>query len=361
MVVVASSIFWLGGCGGSSRVRIDAGGATFPNPIIQKWKDVYSQEKQVEIDYQEVGSGQGIKSVISKKFVFGCSDAPMNKSEVAEADKEGGEVIHVPVTMGAVAIVYNLPGIDNLVLDGPLLASIFLGDVSAGGDPKDLASRKPLMWNDKRIKDMNPKSADKLPEKPVNPVGRSDSSGTSNIFTEYLSKSSGDFAKAIGTTKSPKWPPFCSLEDKSSGIAGRVAGNELTIGYVELSYAKKNNISFATMRNRKGKDIAPEAKAVTAAAAAALAGPKPTKEPYSLHELTYSLTDVDDENAYPICGFSYALLYKKQKADKGKPTVEFLKWATSKGQEYANDLHYAPLPQDLTKKVHERLGQVVFE
>ena len=334
------------GCAGgkSAPQRVSAGGATFVDPIMQKWSGEYKTAKNVEIDYVAKGSGYGISNVTSKSIEFGCSDAPMNKKEIDAAKAAGGDVVHVPVTIGAVAVVYNLPGVKDLKLSGEVLAEIYL--------------RKVTRWNDAKIAALNPGVA--LPEADIAPVRRKESSGTTNIFTEYLSKRSPEFAKAPGTSKDPKWPEGVEGKPENAGIAEHVKNTPNTIGYVELSFAKSNNLSYATMINKAGKPVAPDAVSVTAAVEAAMKV-KQEKEPYALHPLTFSFTDADGDAVYPIVGASYAILFAKQPKDKGSVIVEFLKWVVADGQKFAPELHYAPLPADLTKKAQDLLGTVTFE
>jgi len=333
------------GCGGSSSPkRINAGGATFVDPIMQKWAGEYRRKTGDEVDYIKKGSGYGIKQTVDRNLDFGCSDAPMLKKEVDQAD---GEMIHVPLTMGAVAVIYNLPELSApLKLSGPVLADIY--------------HRKITHWNDDRIKALNPEAAGQLPAKEIVPVFRAEDSGTTNIFSEYLSKSSPSFATEVGTSKKPKWPAGGIGQEGSDGVTSHVAKTPYCIGYVEILFAKKNKVSFATLQNKAGQFVTPDAENVTAAATAAMAT-KPTAEPYSLHELTYSLTNADGEKSYPIAGFSYAILYKKQPKDKGPVIVAFLKWTVTEGQQFAKELEYAPLPADLAAKAVVRLDQVTFE
>jgi phosphate transport system substrate-binding protein len=335
-----------GGCGGgkSAATRVGGGGATFVDPLMQKWSGEYKTAKGVEIDYVAKGSGYGISNVTSKNIEFGCTDAPMNAKEVAGAKDAGGEVVHVPVTIGAVAIIYNLPGVSGLKLTGELLADIYL--------------KKLTTWNDPRIAALNPGVS--LPAAPIAPVCRAESSGTTNIFTEYLSKRSAEFAKSPGTDKKPKWPEGVQGKPENAGIAEHVKNTANAIGYVELAFARKNDIPFATLVNKAGKPVAPDAASVTAAVDAAMKV-KQEKEPYALHPLTFSFTDADGDGAYPIVGASYAILFKKQPKDKGPAIVAFLTWAVTDGQKFAADLDYAPLPAGLAAKGKELLGTVTFE
>lgn len=335
-----------GGSGGGddgTPVRVSAGGATFPDPIMRAWAKEYRKAKKTEIDYVKSGSGKGISDVTAKTIDFGCTDAPMNKKEYEAAKEAGGDVLHVPVTMGGVAIVFNVPGVEKLTLTGKVLADIYLQNVKK--------------WNDKAIAALNPGVP--LPDKDIVPVRRAESSGTTSIFSEYLSKVSGDFKEKVGTTKEMKLTGGVGQQG-NDGIAGFVKNNAGAIGYVELSYANKNKIAIAALTNKAGKAVQPTAESVSAAALSAMAV-KPTTEPYTLHELTFSLTDADGEKSYPIVGISYAILFAKQPKDKGHAIVDFLKWAVGDGQKLATDLDYAPLPDDLSKKAQAKLDTVKFE
>jgi phosphate transport system substrate-binding protein len=331
------------GCGERKSERLSGGGATFVDPIMQKWSAEYKAATGVEIDYSKSGSADGIKKMTERELDFGCSDAPMKKEQVEAARSKGGEVVHVPVIAGGVAVIYNVPGVTDLKLSGPVIAGIYLGQITK--------------WNDHGIAKLNP--GVQLPELAIVPVYRAEGSGTSNIFTEFLSKTDAEFSRKIGASTSPKWPEIGTGQKGSDGVASHVKGNSGCIGYAEVSYALSNDIAVAAVRNARGQFARPEADAVTAAAEWALAQQQ-SKEPYSLHELTYSLTNAETEKAYPICGFSYAVLYKKEPTKKGMALVEFLKWATTEGQKFAVGLHYAPLPAELSRRVAERLNQVEF-
>jgi phosphate transport system substrate-binding protein len=350
LVLVAVVLPFAVGCPGKEdkgtgpAPRVSAGGATFVDPIMQKWSGEYKTAKNVEIDYVAKGSGYGISNVTSKNIEFGCSDAPMTKKEVDAAAAAGGEVIHVPVTIGAVAVIFNVDGVSDLKLTGEVLADIYL--------------KKITKWNDPRIVALNPGAP--LPAADIAPVCRSESSGTTSIFTEYLSKKSAEFAKAPGTDKKPKWPEGVAGKPGNDGIAEHVKQVPNTIGYVEAAYAKTSGKPSAELVNRGGKPVAPGAAAVTAAVESAMKV-KQDKEPYSLHPLAFSFTDAEGDAAYPIVGASYAILFKKQPKDKGPVIAAFLKWVVSDGQKFATDLEYAPLPADLTKKAQDLLGTLSFE
>lgn len=348
--MLVAAIFAVSGCGNRNdgAIRINGGGSSFVNPIMQKWSASFKESNGAEIDYKKSGSGDGVKQMTAKTLDFGCTDVPMTKEQTDVAKKDGGDVIHVPVAMGAVAIIYKVPGIDKpLVLDGKTLADIYLAKVKN--------------WNDQAIVDLNPELKDKLPNLPIILVVRAESSGTTKIFTEFLSKSNSEFKEKIGAKSEPNWGRAGTGQNGNDGVAGFVEKNDGAIGYVELYYAQMGKIAFATIRNRKGKLIAPNSEGGVAAAAETAMSTPPKEEPYSLHELTFSLTDIDADQAYPICGVTYAVLYAKQPEKKGKKIAEFLKWATTDGQKFAKELGYAPLPSELAKKCHSRLDQLKFE
>jgi phosphate transport system substrate-binding protein len=346
-LVIGLAVVGLNGCSdGRPVTRINAGGSTFVDPIMQKWAGEYRGISGIEVDYVKKGSGYGIAQMTARTLDFGCSDAPMTADELARAKAENGDVLHVPVTMGAVAIIYHLPeiGAARLRLSGPVLADIF--------------ARKLTRWNAKPIADLNPGVP--LPDAPVTPVVRAESSGTTNIFSEYLSNVSEPFAQQVGTSKKPKWPDGVIGQEGSDGVTSHVRKNPYCIGYVEVLFAKKNNVPTALVRNRAGAYTPPDPANVTAAAAAA-AGLTPTDPPYSLHELTFSLTDPAGDQSYPISCMSYALVYARQPAAKGRVIADFLRWVVTDGQRFAADLEYAPLPADLQGKAAKRLDAVVPE
>lgn len=323
---------------------MDAGGATFVQPIMKFWTDEFRDKTgdKVKINYQGTGSSDGIKKMTSKEYAFGCSDAPLNQKELDNA-KKTGEVLHIPLVVGAVVPAYNLDVDKPLVFTGPVLADIFLGTIKK--------------WNDPRLVELN-KDA-KLPDLDIQPVFRSEGSGTSFVFTEYLSKASGDFKAKVGATKT--FPDKVGVGKKGSdGVMGHITATPGAIGYVELTYALDTKAKYGMVRNKAGKDVLADSKSLTAAAAA---GMKEKQEgSYALHELTYNLTEQAGDDVYPIAATSFCLLYKKQPSDRGKALVEFLKWATSaEGQTLSEKRNYAPLPEELRKKIAEKLGTVTFE
>jgi phosphate transport system substrate-binding protein len=331
----------------TAAVTLDGGGATFIQPIMQFWKEEFRQANgdKVRINYQATASSDGVKRMTSKELAFGCSDAPMSQAEVDEAKGKGGEVFHVPLVAGAVVAMYNLDLDQPLTFSGPLLADIYLGKV-----------RK---WNDPAVAALNPGVA--LPDLAIQPVFRSEGSGTSYVFTEYLSKVSPEFKAKVGATKQFKDDLKVGLGKKGSeGLAGHVTTTKGAIGYVELTYALDTKAKFGRVVNKAGKPIEPTPKSVTAAVTVGMAQPQ-TDPPYSLHDLTYNLTDLGGDDTYPISVTCFCLLYQKQPAGR-KPLVEFLRWATSDaGQALAERRNFAPLPADLRKKVADKLNAVTFE
>lgn len=371
-VVIASLLAALAGCSGGSSggsagssthaspgagggttteaASLNGQGATFIEPIMKVWTEQYLEEKtggKVKINYQGTGSGAGIQQLIAKTVDFACSDAPMSKDQLEKATEKGGPVVHVPLALGAVVPMYNLEGVDKpLNFTGEVLADIYLGKVKK--------------WNDKALADLNPRVS--LPDVGIQPVFRSDSSGTTNIFTEYLSKVSPEFKSKVGANTTVTFPQGVGIGmPKTNGVAGHVTKTKGAIGYVELTYALDKKAPFGAVKNKAGKFIQADLPSITAAATAGLAE-KQTTEPYSLHDLTYSLTDAAGDGSYPITAVSYGLLYANQPdAHKGKALVTFLKWcASAEGQKMAEKRKFAPLPADLANKIDAKLDTVTF-
>jgi phosphate transport system substrate-binding protein len=338
-----------------AKAEVNAEGATFVEPIMKVWTNEFQSltGDNVKVNYQGKGSGAGISQMTKRLAAFGCSDAPMNAAQLAEAKKTGGDVVHVPLVIGAVVPMYNLPGVEQPVkFTGPLLVEIFTGKVKRWDDPKLAAA--------------NPGVA--LPALDIQPVYRSDPSGTSFIFSDYLSKVDATFKTTVGASTAPNWPKEVGIrQQKSDGVAGHVARTAGAIGYIELTYALDQKATFGSVRNAAGKDVLANLASITAAAAASL-DVKQTEPPYSLHELTANLTNAPGEASYPVAGMSFAVVY--QKPDLGddaakaraKAVVAFLKWAVGDaGQELAGKRNYAPLPPALRARAAERLGTVAVE
>src|ERR1051325_9661306 len=323
------------GCGGgsSSEIRLQGAGATFPNPLYQKWLSEYGKAKpNVKLDYQSIGSGGGIKQLKEQTVDFGASDAPMKDEDLKSAP---GEILHVPTVLGAVTIPYNLEGVSKTLRFSPeVIADIFLG--------------KTKKWNDPKIAADNPGVT--LPATDITVVHRSDGSGTSAVFTDYLSKVSAEWKEKVGTGTSPSWP--VGLGGKGNeGVTGQVKNTPNTIGYVELAYAVQNKLPVALVKNASGSFIQPSIDTVVAAAAASAAS-----MPY---DLRLSITNAAGAGAYPISSYTYILIYKDQKdAAKGKAVVDFLWWGIHEGEKYAKDLLYAPLPDDVVKRAEGKINSI---
>ncbi len=318
---------------GWSDLLINGAGATFPYPIYSKWFDVASKNQPgIQFNYQSIGSGGGIRMLTQKIVDFGASDAPMTDEQIS---KLPGKVLHFPTVMGAVVVAYNLPQVkEKLRLTGPVIADIFMGKITA--------------WNDPAIAKLNPGVA--LPSDAITAGHRSDGSGTTYIFADYLSKVSPEWAKSMGKSTSLKWNG--GLGGKGNeGVTALVEQNPGGIGYIELIYALNNNITFAEIQNHDGKWITASLDGVTAAAAAT-AAEMPA-------DFRVSITDAPGPNAYPISSFTYLLVYQQQ-ADKAKgdQIVKFLKWALHDGQQFAVPLKYAPLPADVVQREDKQIDQI---
>lgn len=322
-----------GGGGGAGVVRLQGAGATFPNPLYQKWLSEYGKvNPNIRIDYQSIGSGGGIKQIKEQTIDFGASDAPMSLEDLKSAP---GPILHIPTVLGAVVLTYNLQGVSQPLRFSPdVVADIFLGKIKR--------------WDDARIKADNANVT--LPSVDITVVHRSDGSGTSAVFTDYLSKVSAEWKSQVGTGTSPKWP--VGLGGKGNeGVTGQVKQTPNTIGYVELAYAVQNKLPVALIKNSSGNFIEPSLDAVTAAAAEAVAT---TPE-----DLRVSITNAGGAQAYPIASYTYILAYQDQKdAVKGKALVDFLWWGIHDGERFAKDLQYAPLPQEIVKRAEQKINSI---
>jgi phosphate transport system substrate-binding protein len=337
---------WISGCGGCSgdfsgsapsAIRLQAGGSTFINPLMTKWSRVYRERTAVEVDYSSTGSGNGIQQTISGILDFGCTDAPLNEEQQAKAAQMGGTVLHIPLTLGGVVPAYNLPGVDQpLRFTGTVLADIYLGKV-----------RK---WNDPALASLNPGLT--LPDLDIAIVFRSDGSGTTDVFTDYLSKVSPEFQRTVGKGTSVRWPVGTGQKG-NEGVAGYIARSPGALGYLELAYAINQKLAFGMVQNREGEFVAASPESLTVAARNSL-----TAIP---DDLRCSLTDAPGAGSYPITGTAWAILYQDQSGNpKGKAIVDFLRWAIREGQQYSVGLHYAPLPDELVQRADKKLDEVVL-
>jgi phosphate transport system substrate-binding protein len=319
-----------------AQAKLTGAGSTFDYPIFSKWFDTYNKMTGVQINYSSIGSGGGIQQASEGTVDFGASDAPLTDQQMGTfKDKRGTEIIHLPIIMGGVAVTYNLPSVGKgLKLDGETLADIYLGKLKK--------------WDDERIKKLNP--GKNLPNKAILVTHRSDGSGTTFIFTNYLSKVSSEWDKKVGNSTSVNWP--VGLGGKGSeGVSGLISQTEGAIGYVELAYAVKNNLPYALMKNKAGNFVDANFNTVTEAAAGAVKNmPK---------DLRAIITNADGKDAYPISGFSWIVVGKDIKnKEKAEALVKFLKWAVTKGQADAKSLFYSPLPAQVQKLDLEKINLI---
>jgi len=319
----------------SQSVDLTGAGATFPYPIYSKWFSDYAKLTGVKINYQSIGSGGGIRQLSEETVDFGASDSPMSDEEMAKA--KGGPILHFPTVLGADVITYNLPGVSApLKITPDVIAAIFMGRIKK--------------WNDTRLATLNPGVS--LPSQDILVVHRSDGSGTTYIFTDYLSTAVPAWKAAVGKGKEVKWPVGLGAKG-NEGVAGQVKQTPGSVGYVELAYAKQNNLPIAAVRNMAGQFVAASVPAVTAAAAG-VAKALPANTDYRV-----SIVDAPGADSYPISSFTWILVYQRQRdAVKGKKLVDFLNWALTDGEKEAVTLDYAPLPTDMAANVKSRLATV---
>lgn len=316
----------------SAQMTINGAGATFPYPIYSKWFDEYARiDPSVRFNYQSIGSGGGQKQILAQTVDFGASDGPMSDENLAKAP---GKLLHIPTVAGAVVITYNLPASPTLTFDGETIADIFHGKIKK--------------WNDPKIAALN--SGTSLPDQEIVVVHRSDGSGTTYIFTDYLSKVSSEWKSKVGNNTSVNWPT--GLGGKGNeGVAGQVKQTPGSLGYVELIYAIQNKMPYATVKNSAGEFVKPTLDSVTAALTTANIP----------DDFRFSMTNAPGKDAYPIAGATWLLVYEQQTdAAKGKKLVEFLKWAETKGEQMAKDLDYAPLPDNLRDRVLKRVNEIKY-
>lgn len=333
LVVLLIASFGCSPGGSNSEVRLQGAGATFPNPLYQKWLSEYGKaHANVKIDYQSIGSGGGIKQIQARTVDFGASDAPMTDAEMKASP---AELIHIPTVLGAVVITYNLQGVAKPLRFSPdVLADIFLGKITK--------------WDDGRIKADNADLT--LPSADITVVHRAESSGTSYVFTDYLSKVSADWKQKVGADKAPNWPVGQGGKG-NEGVTGQIKQQPNTIGYVELAYATQNKLPVALIKNAGGNFVEATVDNVTAAAAASAAN--------TPDDLRVSITNAAGANAYPISSYTYILVYKNQTDEaKGKATVDFVWWGIHDGESFAKDLQYAPLPAEIVKRAEAKINSI---
>jgi phosphate transport system substrate-binding protein len=316
----------------SAETNLNGAGATFPNPIYQKWfSEYHNAHKDVQINYQSIGSGGGIQQLTSGTVDFGASDGPMTDEQLS---KVSGKVFHIPTVLGAVVPMYNINGVTGeLKFTGEVLADIYLGNIKK--------------WNDPKLAKANP--GVKFPDEDIVVVHRSDGSGTTYIFTDYLSKVSSDWKNKVGKGTSVNWP--AGLGGKGNeGVSGMVKQTEGSLGYVELIYAVSNKMSYGSVQNAAGAFVKGSLESVTAAAASMKDMPE---------DFRVSITNAPGKDAYPISSFTWLLVPAEwADATKEKAFVDFLTWMVDKGQSMTSALQYAPLPKNVAAKVKARIKEV---
>ncbi len=342
LLAVVSLLVLTGGCvksgdgnkGKQSSVELLGAGATFPYPFYSKIFDVYASKTGIKVNYQAIGSGGGIRQLLSRTVDFGGTDAFIKDSDPAEAD---GTILHIPTCLGAVALTYNLEGIKRMRFTPDIVAGIFLGKI--------------VNWNDERIRESN-RGID-LPDEKIVVVHRSDGSGTTAIFSDYLSKVSDEWKNSAGSGKSLNWP--AGIGGKGNpGVAGIVKQTPGAIGYVELVYALSNGMPVADIRNRSGNYITPSVESVSLAAAVSI--PDDTR---------VSITDTDAPGGYPVSGFTWLIFYKEQSyggrsLPDARNLLELLWYSVHGGQTYAGQLHYAPLSAEAVRKAENIINSVTY-
>lgn len=348
ITVLSSSI--LAACGGGSiqvnkpnqedknpkntqSVPLTGAGSTFVYPFFSKAFNTYGQKNNLQVNYQSIGSGGGIKQFTEQTIDFGASDVPMNDTELEKASNKGGEVVQVPATLGVEAMAYNIPEVkEKLKFTPEVIVDIFLGKIKK--------------WNDPQIQKENPKV--KLPEQPITVVHRSDGSGTTYIFTDYLNSVSKEWADKVGKGKDVKWPTGVGAKG-NEGVAGQILKTPYTFGYVELAYAKQTKMNYGLIKNKDGHYVDATLEGATAAAA----------QLPDVNSKQFSIVNAPGKDSYPIAGYTWALLYKNPKdAAKGKSIVDMFKWVVTEGQKDAKPLDYAPLPENVQKKAIETLNSI---
>jgi len=323
-----------GGSNSGGTMRLQGSGASFPKPIYEKWVNEFGKiNPNVRIDYQATGSGAGQKALLSKTADFGASDDPMSDEDL----RSGGEILHIPTVLGAVVLTYNLEGVkEPLKLSAQTISDIYLGSI-----------RK---WNDERLKKDNPSL--NFPDAEILPVYRADSSGTSAVFTDFLSKTVPEWKEKVGMNKQPSWVTGVGVGAKGNdGVMGQVKQTPFSIGYVELTFAKENNLPAAQIKNNAGEFVEASLESVSAAAAASVA--------QMPDDLRTQITNADGTGVYPISSYTYILVYKEQPDTvKGKALADFLWWSIHDGEKFVRELHYSPLPAEVVTKVEAKINSM---
>jgi len=316
-------------------IRLQGSGSTFAKPMYEKWANEYGKlHPNVKIDYQGTGSGAGQKALLSKTSDFGASDDPMSDEDLAKGESP---ILHIPTVLGAVVLTYNLKDVkEPLRLTPETIADIYLGKIKK--------------WNDPKLKADNPNTA--LPDADILPIYRADSSGTSAVFTDFLTKTNAEWKEKIGMNKQPSWITGVGIGAKGNdGVMGQVTQTPNAIGYVELTFAKANDLTTAQIKNRSGEFVAATPESVSAAVAETVA--------QMPDDLRIQITDTAAKNGYPIASYTYILVYKDQtNTAAGKALADFLWWALHDGNSFVEDLHYVPLPAGILSKVELKINSM---
>jgi phosphate transport system substrate-binding protein len=327
-----------GNSNSGGAITLQGSGASFPKPIYEKWASEYSKTApNVRVDYQSTGSGAGQNAIISRTTDFGASDDPMKDEDLKKAD---GEILHIPTVLGAVVLTYNLPEVKQpLKLTSDTISGIYLGKIKK--------------WSDNALRQDNP--GVNLPDADILPVYRSDSSGTTAVFTDFLSKTNAEWKEKVGANKQPSWITGVGTgAPRNDGVMGQVKQTPNAIGYVELTFAKANQLPMALIKNKSGAFVEASLESLSSAAAGSIAA--------TPDDLRVQITNADGANAYPISSYSYVLVYKDQRdATKGKALTDFLWWAIHDGERFTKDLHYAPLPPEIVKKVEAKINSMTTD
>ncbi len=343
ILIICLSLLFLISCGKNEQTdkpktsQLNGAGATFPYPLYSKWFNEYSKvDKDAKINYQSIGSGGGIKQITEGTVDFGASDSPMSNEEIEKANqKSGNKIIHIPTVIGSVVLTYNVPGIDKEIkLTPESISGIFLGNIKK--------------WNDPIIAKDNPDL--KLPDKDIIVCYRTDGSGTTFVFADFLGKVSDEWKTKVGVAKDVRFPVGQGGKG-NEGVTGLVKQLEYSIGYVELVYALQNKLQYALVKNADGEFVKPSLEALSKAAEQSVA-----EMPEDLRQ---SITNAKGKESYPISSYTYLLIYENQKDSfKGKTLKEFLNWALTKGEVFASELGYAPLPNVVIERALQKVNMI---
>ena len=332
-IAAAAMIAAAGATLAAQNVQINGAGATFPAPLYTRWFAEYNKlHPEVRINYQALGSGAGIRQITERTVFFGATDGPMTPEQLQGAQ---GKILHLPTVLGAVVPVYNVPGVSQeLKFSGPVLANIYLGKITK--------------WNDPALAGLNPGVS--LPDADIVVAHRSDGSGTTYIWVDYLSKVSPEFKKVVGVGTAVKWPVGVAAA-KNDGVAAIVKQTPGALGYVELIYALQTKSPFGLVQNMNGKTVKASIDSVTAAAAAAA---KQMPADYRV-----SITNAPGDNVYPVSSFTWMLFYQEPKdKSQARAMIEFMKWALNDGQKFAGEMGYAPLPRNVVDMEMKSLAAI---